>query len=209
MATGRKAVVYLDDKRLAARVLSGDEEAFRQFFDDNYDRLYRFALTRLKNDIDAAEDIVQLSFSKALAKLHTYKAESQLHTWLCAICRNDIGDWYRKQGRYEERIVLVEDQPALQAVIDSFRAPAIDDPVLSFQRTEATRLIQVALDRLPPNYGNALEWKYVEGYSSKEIAERLNIGVEAAQSLLARAKRAFADVYGALAGASNESASRG
>ncbi len=209
MAKGHKEVVYLDDKRLAARVLGGDEEAFRQFFDENYARLYRFALTRLKNDAEAAQDIVQHSFSKALRKLNTYKAESQLHTWLCAICRNDIGDWYRKQGRYEERIVLVEDRPAIQAAIDSFRAPLSDDPAANYQRTEAARLIQVALDRLPPKYGNALEWKYVEGYSSREIADRLNIGQEAAQSLLARAKRAFTEVYGTLTSATAESAGRG
>jgi RNA polymerase sigma-70 factor (ECF subfamily) len=209
MAKVLRGVVYLDDKRLAKRVLGGDEDAFRQFFDENYARLYRFALTRLKNDAEAAQDIVQHSFSKALRKLDTYKAESQLHTWLCAICRNDIGDWYRKQGRYQERIVLVEDQPAIQAAIDSFRAPETDDPALNYQRTEAARLIQVALDRLPPKYGNALEWKYVEGYSSQEIADRLNIGLEAAQSLLARAKRAFTDVYGTLTDGHAQATGRG
>ena len=60
------------------------------------------------------------------------------------------------------------------------------------------RLIQVALDRLPPHYGDALELKYIEGYSVKEIAERMELGLEATQSLLARAKRAFGDVYGSL-----------
>jgi DNA-directed RNA polymerase specialized sigma24 family protein len=43
-----------------------------------------------------------------------------------------------------------------------------------------------------------LEWKYVEGRSVKEISTRLNIGQEATQSILARAKRAFADVYTSL-----------
>jgi RNA polymerase sigma-70 factor (ECF subfamily) len=51
---------------------------------------------------------------------------------------------------------------------------------------------------LPPRYGDALEWKYIEGYSAEEIARRLNVGVDAANSLLARAKRAFREVYGAL-----------
>ncbi|MDH3433674.1 MAG: hypothetical protein OEM60_07445, partial [Gammaproteobacteria bacterium] len=71
---------------------------------------------------------------------------------------------------------------------------------------EALRLIQVALDRLPANYGNVLEWKYVEGHSVKEISARLEIGTEATQSLLARAKRAFADVYGSLSGALHDQA---
>jgi DNA-directed RNA polymerase specialized sigma24 family protein len=59
-------------------------------------------------------------------------------------------------------------------------------------------LIQVALDQLPAHYGNALEWKYVYGFSVDEIAAKLGIGMEAAQSLLARAKKGFQEVYGAL-----------
>ena len=59
-------------------------------------------------------------------------------------------------------------------------------------------MIQVALDQLPTHYGDALEWKYVYGFSVDEIAAKLGIGFEAAQSLLARAKRAFQEIYGAL-----------
>ncbi|NNE60826.1 MAG: RNA polymerase sigma factor [Woeseia sp.] len=209
MADRSSEVVYAEDRQMAQRLLAGDEAAFRQFFDEHYGRLYRFALSRLGGDQVAAEDIVQQTLSKALRKLASYKAESQLQTWLCAICRNDIADWYRARGRYEERIVLAEDLPGIRAAVDSFQAPAAADPVKNFQRTESVRLIQVALDRLPVNYGNALEWKYVEGYTSREIAEKLDIGYEAAQSLLARAKRAFADVYSELSEAAILTAPRG
>jgi RNA polymerase sigma-70 factor (ECF subfamily) len=105
--------------------------------------------------------------------------------------------------------VLAEDLPGIRAAMDSFRAPDSDDPARNFQRTEAARLIQVALDQLPSRYGNALEWKYVEGYSSQEIADRLQIGLEAAQSLLARAKRAFAEAYGELTQAALPKVQRG
>ena len=100
--------------------------------------------------------------------------------------------------------MLVEDLPEVQAAVDSIQAP--ESPERHYQRVEALRLIQVALDRLPAKYGNVLEWKYVEGHSVKEIAERLGIGTEATQSLLARAKRAFADVYTTLSGATKEQA---
>ena len=114
------------------------------------------------------------------------------------ICRHEISDWFAKQGRYKQHIVLVEDFPEVQAAVDSFQAPAVETPEREYQRVEALRLIQVALDRLPPKYGDVLEWKYVEGHSVKDISARLNIGTEATQSLLARAKRAFADVYSTL-----------
>lgn len=200
--------IYLEDRKTAERLLKGDQRTFDRFFDENFARLYRFALTRLNGDVDAATELAQLTMTKAIQKLSTYRAESQLFTWLCAICRNEISDWLRKQGRYREHIVLTEDYPEVQAAVDSFTTAIEESPEASYQRTEAGRLIQVALDRLPPKYGDVLEWKYVEGYSVKEIAERLDVGPEAAQSLIARAKRAFAEVYKTLAGAMNQRTER-
>lgn len=187
--------VYLDDKGLVKQLVAGDERAFDRFFEENFARLYRFAIARLRDDPEGAREVVQITLTRAIRKLHTYRAESALFTWLCAICRNEISDWLSRQGRYREHIILVEDLPEVQAAVDSFQAPMDDSPERHYQRAEALRLIQVALDRLPPKYGDVLEWKYVEGHSVREIAARLDIGTEATQSLLARAKRAFADVY--------------
>ncbi len=188
-----------DDVRLARRVDAGDEAAFRQFFDENYDRMYRFALSRLASDHSTAEDIVQQSFTKALDSIGSYRGEAQLFTWLCTICRHQIIDWQRKQQHYQKRIVPIEDYPEIQAVVDSFQAPIGDDPFLAAQREEAVRLIQVALDRLPVAYGDILEWRYLHGHSAREVAARLNVSVEAANSLTARAKKAFSEVYTPLA----------
>jgi RNA polymerase sigma-70 factor (ECF subfamily) len=198
--------VYLDDKRLVKQLLAGDQRAFDRFFEENFARLYRFALVRLSDDPDGAREVAQIALTRAVRSLHTYRAESALFTWLCAICRNEINDWFRQQGRYRDHIVLVEDFPEVQAAVDSFQAPIEDSPERHYQRVEVMRLIQVALDRLPANYGNVLEWKYVEGHSVKEISARLEIGTEATQSLLARAKRAFADVYSSLTDGVNEQA---
>lgn len=200
--------VYIDDKRLVKQLLKGDERAFSRFFDDNFARLYRFALVRMSDNPEGAREIAQATLSRAVQKMHTYRAESALFTWLCAICRREISDWFKRQGRYQEHIVLVEDLPEVQAAVDSYQAPSEDSPERYYQRVEALRLIQVALDRLPVKYGNVLEWKYVEGHSVKEISARLDIGTEATQSLLARAKRAFADVYTSLADGLNNEADR-
>lgn len=190
--------LYLDDKRLVKQMLANDQQAFDNFFNDNFARLYRFTIARLPEDPDGTREVVQIALTKAIRNLKSYRGESALFTWLCAICRNEMSDWLRKKGRRQEYIVLTEDFPEIQAAVDSFRAPQSDSPEQNYQRTELVRLIQVALDRLPPNYGNVLEWKYIEGYSVNEIAQRLNLGNEATQSLLARAKRAFSDIYGSL-----------
>ena len=190
--------VYFQDKKLVKQLLKGDARAFDQFFDENFARLYRFALTRLSDDPDAAREVAQISLTRAVRKLHTYRAESALFTWLCAICRNETSDWLAKQGRYREHVVLTEDLPEIQAAVDSLQAPEQMSPERHYRRVEVLRSIQVALDSLPARYGDVLEWKYIEGHSVKEISARLEIGTEATQSLLARAKRAFADVYSSL-----------
>ena len=199
MNQGGTVPIYLDDKKLVKRLLAGDEQAFKQFFDENFGRLYRFALARTSHDEEATREIVQTAMSQALRKIHSYRGESALFTWLCVITRNGIVDWMRRNARYREHIVLTEDYPEIQAAVDSFLAPEVDDPGRHYQKYEASRLIQVALDKLPPKYGDALEWKYIEGYSVKEIALKMDLSPAAAQSLLARAKRAFQEIYSTLA----------
>ncbi len=191
--------IYLEDKKLVKQLLANDQRAFDRFFEDNFARLYRFARARLPDDPEGTREVVQNTLSKAVRKLHTFRAESALFTWLCAICRNEMNDWLAKQQRYHRHVVLTEDFPEIQAAVESFRAPIEESPERQFQRVELARLIQVALDRLPPKYGNVLEWKYIEGYSVREIGARLELGQEATQSLLARAKRAFGEVYSSLA----------
>ena len=190
--------VYFEDKKLVKQLLAGNEQAFDRFFDEHFARLYRFALTRLSDDPDAAREVAQLTLTKAIRKLKTYRAESALFTWLCAICRNETSDWLAKQGRYREHIVLTEDIAEVRAAVESFQSPDQMSPERHYKRVEMLRLIQVALDNLPAKYGDVLEWKYIEGHSTREIAKRMNIGEEATQSLLARAKRAFADVYSSM-----------
>ena len=191
--------VWLDDKRLVKQLLAGDERAFDRFFDENFARLYRFALVRLSDDPDAAREVAQITLTKAVRKLHTYKGEAALFTWLCSICRNETSDWLARQGRYRSHVVLTEDFAEVRAAVESLRAPEQQDPEHYYCRVELLRLIQVALDNLPPKYGDVLEWKYIEGRSTREISERMNLGVEATQSLLARARRAFADAFSSLA----------
>ena len=89
---------------------------------------------------------------------------------------------------------LIEDTPQVRAALESLGS-AFDDPENAFDRAEIGRLVQVALDQLPAHYGNALEWKYLEGLSVKQIAGRLKLSPKAVESLLTRAREAFRDGF--------------
>jgi RNA polymerase sigma-70 factor (ECF subfamily) len=179
------------DRALAHRILGGDEEAFRELFDRFFPRLYRFARARLPGDPDAAKDIVQQTFCQAIERLDTYRGEAALYTWFCQICRNAVADYYRRSGGSQGRVELLEDQPNARSILESLAAPAADEPETGALREQVHRIVEATLDALPGNYGTALEWKYIDGLSVREIAVRLDIGAKAAESLLTRAREAF------------------
>ncbi|MEX0733609.1 MAG: RNA polymerase sigma factor [Steroidobacteraceae bacterium] len=181
------------DRALARRILGGDEAAFRDLFDRFFPRLYRFALARVGGDPDTAQDIVQQTFCNAIERLDSYRGEAALYTWFCQICRNVVMDHYRSKGRGVARVVLLEDQPNARAILESLAAPATDQPDTGAWREQVHRIVEVTLDALPGRYGDVLEWKYIDGLSVKEIANRLDLGSKAAESLLTRARESFRD----------------
>jgi len=191
-----------DDRLLVKAMLAGDERAFRTFFEMYFPRVYRFALPRLNRNEDTAKDVVQETMIKAIRKIGDWRGDASLFTWMCQICRREIADHVRSQRRHSSRIVMIEDSEEVRAALESIEAPAGDDPLRRADSAEMKRLVQAVLDRLPGRYGDALEWKYVEGHSVEEIGERLGIGQTAAQSLLARARVAFREGLEAVFGAS-------
>ena len=174
----------LEEKALVERMLAGDEAAMEEFADEYFPGLYRFALARLGGDTELAREVVQTTVCKALAKLETFRGEAPLLGWLCACCRNEIRMGFRKKQRLPRVVELEED-------VASDRDP----PEGALARKEEVRHVHAALDLLPPRYARALEWKYVERVSVKEIAERLRLGAKAAESLLTRARQAFREGY--------------
>jgi len=191
-----------DDSQLVRRMLAGEERAFTAFFEIYFPRVYRFALPRLGRNEDTAKDVVQATLIKAMRKLGDYRGDAALFTWLCQICRREIADHVRSHRRYSDKVVLIEDSDEVRAALESIEAPSGDDPLRRADAAELKRLVHAVLDRLPNRYGEALEWKYVEGRSVEEIGDRLGIGQTAAQSLLARARAAFRDGLEAVFGSS-------
>ncbi len=187
----------LGDTQLVARILAGDEGGFEEFFERFFPPLYRFALSRLDRDADTTEDVVQATLCRAIDKLHTYRGEAALLTWLCTLCRHEISDhWDRRRTR--PRMSLVEDSPEVRAALDSLAAADAERPDRALDRQDLSRLVQVTLDNLPGRYGDALEWKYLDGFSVKDIAGRLGVSPKAAESLLTRARAAFRDGFQAV-----------
>lgn len=192
-------LTYLNDKKLVQELLTGEESDFKNFFDEYFPRVYRFAYNRLSDNQEATEEIVQNTLSKTILNLNKYKGESTLFTWMCAICKNEIYDFMKKQSKYQQSIVLKGEITDIELTAQSTDRTAPEQPDDRYRRYQETELIHSVLDQLPSNYGNVIEWKYVEGLSVIQIAQRLDTSQAAAQSILFRARMAFQDCYGELA----------
>ena len=182
------------DVDLVRRLRAGEESAFEDFFAAYFPRLYRFARVRLAGNEDVAEEVTQTTLIKALAKMHTYRGEAALFTWLCSFCRREIAAWFERTGN-AAHVSLTDDSSDTRAVIDAIAALSRDDPEHEYQRRELSRVVHETLDHLPGRYGDALAWKYIEGTPVEEIGRRLGLSYKAAESLLTRARQAFREGF--------------
>jgi len=188
----------MDDAQLIQRMRSGDEHAFDVFFDAYFPRLFRFAVRRVGNE-DAAEDVVQAALVIAMRKIGSWRGEAALFTWLCTICRHELSAYWERTGRQPVTLPL-EDHPDTRAQIESLAHDA-PGPHAELERHDLSERVRLTLDHLPRPYGDVLTWKYIEGLSVVEIAERLESTAKAAESMLTRARVAFRDGFHTLAGA--------
>lgn len=190
---------YKDDRKLAARLVKGDERAFDFFVDEYYPRLFRFAFSRVGHDAEVAQDVVQNTFTNVIRKIGNYRGEAALFTWLCGFCRYEISAYWRHKGKRSSEVELYEDSPHARAALETLGAFP-EGTVARFEREELARMVWAVLDHLPVRYGNALQWKYIHGLSVREIASRLGASPKAVESVLTRARQAFRDGFAAVAG---------
>jgi RNA polymerase sigma-70 factor (ECF subfamily) len=155
---------------------------FVDLFNEHFPRLYRY-MDRLCGDSDLAADIAQ----EAFIKLHQRGSLPDVPTaWLVTVAMN----LFRNAHATRERRGRL-----LQAVPDA--ATFSDRPVEPAHSVESRALeqrVRRTLDRIPERERQLLLLR-AEGYSYKEIAEALEIQAVSVGTLLARAKRAFRDVY--------------
>lgn len=194
LAFGRKRPPD-DDFALARR---GDREAIGRFYEAYADGLYTFVFFRVGRDESLAEDVVQETFALALSNETAFDpARGSIGTWLTVLSRNVIRD-HLKAHRQADSLAATWDRidATLAQVFAALAEKPLPGDVLA--RAETRDLVQMAIANLPEQYRSVLARKYVEGDSLEQVAAQLGISVDAAKSLLARARRAFRETFEAL-----------
>lgn len=187
MTSIRTALDYaaMDESALMIRAGKGDHEAFHVIMQRCNQRLFRVARAVSGSD-DEAEDILQDAYLRAFAGIGKFRGESSLLTWLTTITLNEA------RGRLRRRRPMVE-----LTVMDNTRSRIIPfpgmtanaDPEAETQRAETRRLLEAAVDSLPPDFRVVFVLREIEGCDVEETARQLDLKPQTVKTRLFRARR--------------------
>lgn len=182
-----------EDLALVQRVLAGDRRCFEPLVRRHERRVFRVTLAVLGN-IEDAEDAMQEAFIKAFRHLDQFRAESRFTTWLTRIAVNEA---LQKRQARKDLVPLDESREAAEKRLPRRFEPWTANPEQLYGQQEVRRLVEGAIDALPPIYRETLVLRDVEGMSAEEAAEALGIGVAALKSRLLRARLLLRETLGA------------
>lgn len=150
----------VSDEELVERGRSGDEAALSALVRRHQDAAYRVAISITRNE-DAALDVVQDAFVKALRGLDRFRGDASFRTWLGTITANEARGALRKVKRLRET-ALEHAAPVASGDMDVADAAVIAD--------ESTRA-RAMLARLPEKQRLSVALRIDEGLSFREIGE--------------------------------------
>jgi RNA polymerase sigma-70 factor (ECF subfamily) len=157
-----------DDEMLVRLITRAQADALHELY-DRYSRLvYSLALSMV-GDEATAEEITLDVFVKVWEKAETYRAEqAKVSTWLIRITRHHAIDILRRQGSRPKSHSL---SWAEEATPTELRSGSPEELIEESMRREQVR---TALAQLPVDQKQALALAYLQGYTHRQIAEKLN-----------------------------------
>jgi RNA polymerase sigma-70 factor (ECF subfamily) len=164
----------------------GDRAEFARLVEAYYPMIYRVAL-RLTGNAQDAEDILQETFIKAYRHLNSFEERSSLSTWLYRIATNEALMLMRKQmpGQVsiDEPVQTDEGEQEPMQVVDWCCLPEEE-----FMSAESQAELDQAVVKLPASLRAVFLLRDIEGLSTQETGEILNLSETAVKTRLSRAR---------------------
>ena len=148
-----------DDAALAVRATKGETAAFGLLYDRHVAAIYRYVYYRVRDDAEA-EDLTSDVFMRALKAMPRYEPRQAFLAWLYRIARNAVIDRARRGNR----------QVSFEDALEHPNADQILDPDDQLLATSDNATLRGALAQLTPLQQEVIVLRYLEGYSTHEIA---------------------------------------
>ncbi len=176
------ALNALTDEEVVDRVRAGETELFEVLMRRYNQRIYRVARSILSNGGEA-EDVMQDAYVRAYVHLGQFQGRAKFSTWLTKIAVHE------SLARLHNRRKFVEIDAARQGMGESMtvdsRTPSPEQEMLT---GTLKVVLEAAVERLPDGYRSVFMMREVEGMSTADTAECLDISEEAVKVRLHRAK---------------------
>jgi len=176
------------EKELVQQARAGDGDAFECIMDRYQERVMRVVFSVLRDSMDA-EEVTQDVFMTIFDKIDQFREEASFSTWIHRIAVNAALMRKRRERSMVdlplEEILPDGDAESGPSANAEDWSTKVDDPVL---RSEASAVIQEAIERLDDKYQTIFVLRDVEGLSTGETASILGLGIPAVKTRLHRAR---------------------
>jgi RNA polymerase sigma-70 factor (ECF subfamily) len=176
-------VTLQSDEELAAKLQSGDRDAFTILFNRYEKKILRYG-QRFLYSYEDLEDAVQEVFIKAYKNIQSFTVSRKFSTWLYRVAHNTFINVIKKKGR--EPLSFFDFDILVQ--LPTKPLPSIQE---EFIRDEDKSLVEKHLTELSPKYREPLILYYLEELDYKEISEILHLPTSTVGVRLGRAKQAL------------------
>lgn len=167
----------MDIEETIKRVRTGDTTALKKLIEAYSPMLRKVCFNITHEDEDTLNDLVQVAFIRAYYSLHQLRDASKFGEWVSAIAKNEALRFRKCK------------QKGSVVPFSSFSDEELDvEGSITPENYLGEKEIMKMVHQLPTGYSKVFQMAVIEGYSHKEIAERMGIEPHSSSSQLARAK---------------------
>jgi RNA polymerase sigma-70 factor (ECF subfamily) len=186
------APTALSDEEVLERVLAGDTSLFEILMRRYNQRLFRVARSILGDDAEA-EDVMQEAYVRAFRELARFRGEARFSTWLTRIACHEALARARKRQR------LVRLVPSAGGEPPDPPSEAIG-PEREMENRELHAVLREGVEGLPDPLRAVFCLREIEGLSTEQTADALDLSIENVRVRLHRAKRSLRETLDARIG---------
>ena len=179
--------VATTDEELLARIHAGDKSACAECIDIHSPAVYRLALRLMQNEEDA-EDVVQETFVNAFKAIDSFEGRSSLSTWLYRIAYNNAMMRLRRPSPYTISVEETLDDSGEVMTVPRQLFDWCCLPEEDFATEEVRGELETAVGKLPPTLRSAFVLRELEGLSTQETADALDVSTDVVKTRLRRAR---------------------
>jgi RNA polymerase sigma factor (sigma-70 family) len=179
------AISPLNDAQLVELSRDGDRDAFARIV-ERYQSLISGLTYSACGNLQASEDLAQVTFITAWCQLRNLREPAKLKSWLCRIARNATVDSFRQQQRTPTAgAETLDTTAAIPADPSTPRDHAIS--------REEEAILWRSLGELPPTYREPLVLFYRQHQSVAEVADALDVTEDVIRQRLSRGRAMLAE----------------